>query len=71
MQEKTVICEVCKREFSSTHPNIKYCSLECRAKGQSLKRVAWNVEHRNYYPQYMREYRARIKQTRQNDLAGT
>lgn len=62
MKKKTIICEICKREFSTTNKNIKYCCLECRAKGQTMKRAAWNIEHRNYYSTYMREYRAKQKQ---------
>ena len=68
MREKTVICEICQKEFSSSNKNIKYCSLECREKGERIKRAAWNIEHRSYYPEYMREYRAKIKRDKRIEV---
>lgn len=50
-------CAMCGKEYRSTAPNNKYCSMYCREQGRLESRSMWNRKHPEYYRQYMREYR--------------
>lgn len=59
IRTKTVVCEICHKEFNSSSKNIKYCSLECRAIGRAYTQRMWFADKGNYMRDYMREYRSK------------
>ena len=59
---KTVICEICGKEFNTASKNVKYCCLECRAIGKNYTRRIWLDGNNEYMRDYMREYRKKQKQ---------
>lgn len=58
---KSVICDICGKEFTATGPNTRYCSLECSAIGRSYTRRLWMEDRTGYMKDYMREYRSKQK----------
>lgn len=39
-------CTICKNMFMVYHPNTKYCSMECKAKGDRLADIAYKQKRK-------------------------
>ena len=62
MSVKTRKCALCGRDFETTRPNKKYCSLTCKEARQKLQRMKWKDANPDYYKGYMKKYRESDKE---------
>ena len=60
------VCALCGKEYESSAPNQKYCSLMCREAARKADRRAFDEANPNYRKEYMREYRKRQKERAKN-----
>ncbi len=61
---KQVTCSICGAVFTTRRPNRKYCSLNCKAAGDKLRRMKWNDENPGYINEYMRIYRKNKRESK-------
>lgn len=59
--QRKKVCAVCGKEFVTSMPNQKYCSLVCREAARKAARRAFDEANPNYRKEYMRGYRERQK----------
>ena len=63
-------CAICGKEFETTKPNKKYCSLSCKEAGKRLQRMKWEHENPDYNREYMREYMREHRKTQKGAKNG-
>lgn len=52
-----VKCVVCGKLFKTDSGGAKYCSKDCRKKGQRENNKEWQKNNPDYMKNYMRKYR--------------
>ena len=58
-------CAICGKTFETDRPNQKYCRSLCKAAGEVLRRMNWEVKNPNYNKEYMQTYRKNQKAGKQ------
>lgn len=65
---RTVICEICGKEFEANHSQAKYCSIKCRRQGN---RNSWNKYGKNNREKRRQASRYGYKIHREEKIAKT